>query len=188
MNDIKNALRLTAELEEALRSRFDEAMRDGVRPTRPVYGRIPNLPERDAAFAVQFKQKLLERNRHIRDHFTWKDEEQKLKLFPLLEIESSPTGDYDTTVAGFLQCFARERTLLEREFNTDFAKLGKELRQARKRKNETQQDVADFVGCDTSTISRIETGRQVPDLRAGAIKAYIERQEKLHPTERYSRA
>jgi len=188
VNDIKSALRLTAELEEALQSRFDDAMRDGVRPTRSVYGRITNLPEGDAAFAAQFKQTLSERNRHIRDHFTWKDEEQKLKLFPLLQIESSSTGDYDTTVAEFLQCFARERTLLERDFNTDATKLGKELRQARKRKNETEQEVADFFGCDTSTISRIESGRQIPDLYAEAIKAYIERQEKLHPTERYSRA
>ena len=193
MNEIETALRLTVELEEVLKSKFvDQAQQNSVRPTRPAYSHMPDLPESYATFAIQFKEKLSERNRHIRNYFIWEGGEQKLKLFPLLSLESSFSGDYNTTVATFIQYFAEERGFLNRELigivsatASDEAALGDNLRKARKHKKETQQTVSEFVGCDVSTISRIENGEQKPRTHAEAIQAYIARPEKLKPTDKY---
>jgi DNA-binding XRE family transcriptional regulator len=185
MTDIETALRLTTELEDFLKSKFvDPAQQNSVRPTRPAYGSILGLPESDSAFAIQFKEKLSERNRPIRNHFIWQGSERKLKLFRLLSLESSSCGDYDTTVATFLQYLLEERLLLNRELaeidsaalSDEFA-LGDKLKKVRKHKKETQETVAEFVGCDVSTICRIENGEQKPRKHAEAIQVYIARPE-----------
>ena len=179
MNEIEEARQLTEELTRDLESGFTEAECQGVYPTRPAYGGAAASNEQ-RSFAAQIKRKLADRNQRVREYFIRKNEEHKLKLFPLLTLEALPFCDYNTTAAELIQCLERERTVLIRELNDMRTRsaplkspLGTELLRVREQKGHSQEEAAEEIGCDASSISRIERGKAAPKRLRKNVQKYL---------------
>ncbi len=57
----------------------------------------------------------------------------------------------------------------------DFTVIGNRIQKARKKKNYTQQDMADFLGVSVPYVSKIETGKAVINLtRLSEISTFLE--------------
>ena len=84
----------------------------------------------------------------------------RLDDFPLLRASGYGGDKLVDALDTHLELLALDRDDLYPQQSND---IGARLRKARKLRGDKQEAVAERVGCDVSTVSRIERGRQRPD-------------------------
>lgn len=150
---------------------------------RPLVG---TKPTPDQEVMIDWRSKLRSVSTQLRECFGRFGKEYRLGEFPLAGWESPRlwAAGHEWVIAALdthvdelrLELESLEpprRTTVEADHDRNGATLGATLKRTREGRNQTQEEVAEQLDCDVSTVSRIESGTQNPRRKiTEAIRRY----------------